>query len=132
MEIHDQDTRGRRKQQISSKIFLQSKYMLALIKAVKRFKPWSATHKEKLTAWQNVADDFNAVLLDGSGSMTAVYARKQIEKAIDQYSAYLEKLESGNEFVSGHTFDDPIVTAAMVELIDMKKEIDHELVDFNW
>jgi hypothetical protein len=71
----------KKKAQISSKLFLQAKPLLALVKAVTRFFPWAKPHKEKGKTWDEVAADFNKILPAGHPQLKLTIGRvKRVKK----------------------------------------------------
>jgi hypothetical protein len=93
----------------------------ALIKAVNRFFPWGAGHhSKKAAAWAHVAEDFNSTLPPSHPSLDSARAKEVIEEQMSIYARYIEDSEKGSEFISGHSFKDPEVVAAMVKLLERK------------
>jgi hypothetical protein len=94
--------------------------LLALIKAVNRFFPWGAPHSKKAAAWNHVAGDFNSTLPPSHPLLNSARAKEVIEEQMTMYAQYIEDSEKGSEFISGHSFKDPQVVAAMVKLLERK------------
>ena len=118
-----------RKNQISANVFKEQKNLLALIKAVSRFFPWSEPYGKTKKAWDNIAEDVNKALQSQGTVITGPYARDATIKALDNHERdMLSSVNGGNQFISGHSFPSAAVTAELITLSARKKTHDEEAV----
>lgn len=101
-----------------------------------RFFPWRVKHGlngnsggGKGAAWKNVADDVNSSLKPDESKMTADYAKKAMEKMINQYLEEVEPALQNAAFDSGRVTVTPTVQAALQPLVEEYKEVMREKVN---